>query len=223
MLFFSLIAVATVVAQTTVSNASSVASSSSSPLSVTSEATASVVCDAVALALVATAAVKNDTCFLKSTTCEQCTIDRQCAFCRLVHVSVSGRVLDTDFATTCDMQSVCWAGDLFNFVGDVDSIMYAGNRLALEVTCDDPLPQFGQCALTGLLLMVAAGGAALVVLCLCAILVAVVCCCCCSSRSRSRQSRYERLQDSGDAAVNNRKVHAPYAGDRKGYGSASQI
>lgn len=194
--------------------------------SATNEAMASVVCDAVSVALVATAAVKNDTCFLKSSTCQQCTIDRACAFCRLVHVRVSGQILATDFETTCDLQSVCWAGDLFSFVGDVSSITYAGNQLALDISCDDPLPQFGQCALTGLLLMVAAGGAALVVLCLCVVAVALVCCCCARGRSSARQARYERLHgtDGGDdAAVNNRKVHAPYAGDRKGYGSSSQI
>jgi hypothetical protein len=186
----------------------------------------SVVCDAVRLAVAAAALAKNDTCFdaTSATSCESCAINKGCAFCSAARVTVSGVVLGTTFVTTCDFKATCWEGNFFAFVAGQDSVRYDGNDLQLQVACDDELPQFMQCWVSGVNLMLIAGGVALALLLLCVCFVVVAVRCCCGS-SGSRQARYERLSEAESSTnAKRQQVHAPYAGDRKGYGgSSSQI
>lgn len=169
-------------------------------------------CDAVLLALAISAAGKNDTCFRRSATCEQCAVDTTCGFCPLVHVSVSGELFGTQFATTCDVQSLCWQGSPFWFGGNIDKVSYQGNDLTLSVACDSVLPQFGQCALSGIMLLVAASGAALAILC--CVVLSISFCCCIICRRRHNKNGYTNLESSTSSHVQN-----SYTGNRSGYGS----
>jgi hypothetical protein len=202
LLFSVLVMVVSAVNHTDVSNASS-----SFPFT-----SPSVVCDAVLLALTLTAAAKNDTCFRRSATCEQCAVDTTCAFCPLVHVSVSGLVLGTQFETTCDVQSLCWQGSPFWFGGNIDGVSYAGYDLTLSIACDSVLPQFGQCALSGIMLLVAASGAALAILCCIALSISFCCCIICRRRHRQKNG-YSNLETSGGS----NHVQTSYSGNRSGY------
>lgn len=195
---------------------STVASSSSAadPSMSVDASSPSVVCDAVLLALAVTAVAKNDTCFRRSATCEQCAVDTVCGFCPLVHVDVDGQLFGAQFHTTCDVHSLCWQGTPFWFGGDIDHIGYEGNQLSLTVRCDSVLPQFGQCALSGIMLLVAASAAALAILC-CIVLSVSFCCCMICRRRSTYKNGYTNLESTTTPG----HVQNSYSGGRSGYGS----
>jgi hypothetical protein len=213
MIVFIFVSLALVHAQLSTVGSSSVADPSASSAVSADASSPSVVCDAVMLALALTAAAKNDTCFRRSATCEQCAVDTVCGFCPFVHVDVSGDLFGTEFQTTCDVHSLCWQGTPFWFGGDIDHVAYEGNNLSLTIRCDSVLPQFGQCALSGIMLLVAASAAALAICC-CIVLSISFCFCMICRRRSTYKNGYTNLESTTPGHVQN-----SYSGNRAGYGS----
>merc|ERR1712072_108124 len=131
-------------------------------------------CDALKVAIKADAALRNDTCFLSDSNCEECTIDKhaethaagECAFCPNVTITYDGTVLGTDFSGKCHATEWCWKGGFFSFMSPVKTIEKDGNKINIQVWCDG-LPNYRQCAVSGTFLV--AGSATLIFL---------SCCCC---------------------------------------------